>query len=110
MIDQGGSPIINATWNGSSTGGDNTETVNYGAGPYTIRAHTTVVGLKVVWSGDCNSTSGNGTDTADCVINAGIAANKNITAIFGAAGPGIGGGGTWTPLPLPTYPTPGGQR
>jgi hypothetical protein len=72
---------INATWNGFVLSGTSTRTVEEGTGPYTITA-TANKGLTVTWSGDCGSTSGNGTGTARCTIGAGIASAKSITATF----------------------------
>ena len=81
IVENSGSPIINAAWNGTTTSGDNMEIVNYGAGPYIIIA-TANTGENVTWSGDCNTASGNGTGTATCTLSSGIAVNKNITATF----------------------------
>jgi len=74
--------IIDATWDGSVTSGDNTETVAYGSGPFTITATSTQPGVTVTWSGSCDVMSGNGTTVATCTINNPVTSNKNVTATF----------------------------
>ena len=74
--------IINATWDGSATLGDNSESVPTGAGPYTIIAAATVQGVHVSWSGGCDYVSGDDTPSAECVINAGVSSDKTLTAVF----------------------------
>jgi hypothetical protein len=72
--------IISATWDGSSTSGDNTESLVEGAGPYVITA-TAKAGEKVRWTGDCDTMNGNNTATAKCRINT-MNGNKMAQALF----------------------------
>jgi hypothetical protein len=96
--------IINASWNGSTTSGDNTEVVPYGSGPYTITATATQPGVSVTWSGNCDVMSGNGTTAATCTINNPVTSNKNVTATFAinsfvitVNGAGVNGGTMTSP-------------
>ncbi len=91
---------INATWNGSTLTGDNTATVNYGSGPYTVTGSANT-GSTVAWTSGCNSTSGNGTTSATCTLNSPITSAKSITATFTlnqyTVTPSAGAGGTINP-------------
>jgi len=72
---------INATWNGNIVQGINTEQVIYGGGPFSVVAAGND-GIYATWSGDCDSTTANGSGSATCTIDAEITSNKDITATF----------------------------
>jgi hypothetical protein len=76
--------VISATWNGATLSGTSSRMVDYGSGPYIITAVANP-GINVTLSGACDSKSGDGSGTATCTINSGVAEAKNVTATFSSA-------------------------
>ncbi|MBI3148378.1 MAG: right-handed parallel beta-helix repeat-containing protein, partial [Betaproteobacteria bacterium] len=106
MVAASGGSGIDATWNGTVTGGAKSSASVEPSSSHAITA-TANAGGFVAWSGDCDGTTGNGTDAATCTFTS-VSSNKTATANFtlnsyainDSANPAAGGSTTCTPNPV----------